>query len=303
MRTRHVNSVLESTTPSDSEEKASDTLDCTSPTSPQAKKSINDATLYEDTVPCSSQVMRQPCDISTQISSKTECDKKGSPQTVHETPYENPIPFLKTENDSKQTFQAICQTEKEISFEKEVEKDLPVVRQSSYEIPSRSFKAKDEKNLSSQVLREDPQQTCSETENLDSSKVIHHTTDENSVWIFAANTVEKNDSSRVTRHSPYEIPMQMVSKTEADKNEPPFETTPPTAYEAPIQRFSEPEIDKFESTMAKTLYACEAEDSSELSFEAGQIIRDIRPSEADGWIYGCLGGQVGLVPINYIEFI
>ena len=57
------------------------------------------------------------------------------------------------------------------------------------------------------------------------------------------------------------------------------------------------------SITAKTLYACKAEQDSELSFEAGQIICDIRPSDDDGWIYGNLNGSIGLIPQNYVEFI
>ena len=57
------------------------------------------------------------------------------------------------------------------------------------------------------------------------------------------------------------------------------------------------------STIARTLFACKAENENELSFNAGQIIRDIRVSEEPGWIHGSLDEKVGLIPKNYVEFI
>jgi len=53
----------------------------------------------------------------------------------------------------------------------------------------------------------------------------------------------------------------------------------------------------------RTLYACVGEHESELSFEPNQVITNVRQSPEPGWLQGCLGGRIGLVPENYVEFI
>lgn len=55
--------------------------------------------------------------------------------------------------------------------------------------------------------------------------------------------------------------------------------------------------------MYQTLFACEAEHNTELSFEAGMIIRNVRPSEEPGWLEGELDGVSGLIPENYVRVI
>ena len=61
--------------------------------------------------------------------------------------------------------------------------------------------------------------------------------------------------------------------------------------------------DTVTSTVARTLYACDGEEESELSFRPGQIIRELKKSNEPGWLLGTLNGKVGLVPRNYITFI
>ncbi|XP_006813760.1 rho GTPase-activating protein 26-like [Saccoglossus kowalevskii] len=53
----------------------------------------------------------------------------------------------------------------------------------------------------------------------------------------------------------------------------------------------------------RTLYTCEAENDTELSFVANQIIVNVRPSKEPGWLEGTLNGKIGLVPENYVENI
>lgn len=53
----------------------------------------------------------------------------------------------------------------------------------------------------------------------------------------------------------------------------------------------------------RTLYHCEAENDSELSFEPNEIIKNVRPSKEPGWLEGNLNGKVGLIPENYVEYI
>ncbi|XP_053422625.1 rho GTPase-activating protein 26 isoform X2 [Nycticebus coucang] len=54
---------------------------------------------------------------------------------------------------------------------------------------------------------------------------------------------------------------------------------------------------------AKALYACKAEHDSELSFTAGTVFDNVRPSQEPGWLEGTLNGKTGLIPENYVEFL
>ncbi|KAL4229766.1 Rho GTPase-activating protein 42 [Mactra antiquata] len=53
----------------------------------------------------------------------------------------------------------------------------------------------------------------------------------------------------------------------------------------------------------RTLYHCEAENASELSFEPNEIIQNVRPSKEPGWLEGSLNGKKGLIPENYVEYL
>ncbi|XP_032218129.1 rho GTPase-activating protein 26 isoform X1 [Nematostella vectensis] len=82
--------------------------------------------------------------------------------------------------------------------------------------------------------------------------------------------------------------------------------SPPRAKPPPLPRNPPP---KDESTpprtprRVRTLYPCVAENTSELSFDAGSIISNIRESKEPGWLEGTLNGRTGLVPCNYVEFL
>ena len=52
---------------------------------------------------------------------------------------------------------------------------------------------------------------------------------------------------------------------------------------------------------AEALYDCEAENSDELSFSAGDIITNIEDAEEDGWCTGSCRGHRGLVPMNFLK--
>lgn len=56
-------------------------------------------------------------------------------------------------------------------------------------------------------------------------------------------------------------------------------------------------------TVAKTLYACQAEHGNELSFQPGQLIFNVHQSKEPGWLTGSLDGRTGLIPENYVSFI
>ncbi|XP_041456541.1 rho GTPase-activating protein 26-like isoform X15 [Lytechinus variegatus] len=51
----------------------------------------------------------------------------------------------------------------------------------------------------------------------------------------------------------------------------------------------------------RTLYACDADNESELSFQPNQIIVNVRSSKERGWLLGTLNGKTGLVPENYVQ--
>ncbi|XP_021366144.1 rho GTPase-activating protein 26-like isoform X3 [Mizuhopecten yessoensis] len=53
----------------------------------------------------------------------------------------------------------------------------------------------------------------------------------------------------------------------------------------------------------RTLYHCDAENDSELSFEPNMIITNVRPSKEPGWLEGNLDHKTGLIPENYVEYV
>ncbi|CAF2929273.1 unnamed protein product [Rotaria sp. Silwood2] len=55
-------------------------------------------------------------------------------------------------------------------------------------------------------------------------------------------------------------------------------------------------------TRAITLYPCTADNDSELSFNANEIVTQIRRSKEPGWLMGTINGKTGLIPENYINF-
>nr|CAB3222848.1 rho GTPase-activating protein 26 [Phallusia mammillata] len=57
------------------------------------------------------------------------------------------------------------------------------------------------------------------------------------------------------------------------------------------------------TNVAKTLYACQGEHDSELSFLPGQLIRDVQTSDEPGWLKGTLNSRTGLFPQNYVKFV
>ncbi|XP_074679938.1 rho GTPase-activating protein 10 isoform X3 [Strix aluco] len=54
---------------------------------------------------------------------------------------------------------------------------------------------------------------------------------------------------------------------------------------------------------ARAVYPCEAEHSSELSFQIGAIFEDVQFSREPGWLEGTLNGKRGLIPQNYVQFL
>uniref|UniRef100_A0A8C4YBI4 Rho GTPase-activating protein 10 n=1 Tax=Gopherus evgoodei TaxID=1825980 RepID=A0A8C4YBI4_9SAUR len=54
---------------------------------------------------------------------------------------------------------------------------------------------------------------------------------------------------------------------------------------------------------ARAVYPCEAEHSSELSFQIGAVFEDVQLSREPGWLEGTLNGRRGLIPQNYVQFL
>ncbi|XP_066137285.1 rho GTPase-activating protein 10 isoform X2 [Saccopteryx bilineata] len=84
--------------------------------------------------------------------------------------------------------------------------------------------------------------------------------------------------------------------------------TPPSPKSSPLP-FSPPAAvadkppESIASRKARAVYPCEAEHSSELSFEIGAIFEDVQTSREPGWLEGTLNGKRGLIPQNYVKLL
>lgn len=66
---------------------------------------------------------------------------------------------------------------------------------------------------------------------------------------------------------------------------------------------TEKPLESASSRKARAVYPCEAEHSSELSFEIGAIFEDVQTSREPGWLEGTLNGKRGLIPQNYVKLL
>ncbi|XP_069834766.1 rho GTPase-activating protein 10 [Dendropsophus ebraccatus] len=78
---------------------------------------------------------------------------------------------------------------------------------------------------------------------------------------------------------------------------------PSTGHEALTALTPDPSSESFIGRKAKAVYPCEAEHSSELSFEVGEIFENVHNSREPGWLEGTLNGRRGLIPQNYVQFL
>ncbi|NWW52903.1 RHG10 protein, partial [Pedionomus torquatus] len=62
-------------------------------------------------------------------------------------------------------------------------------------------------------------------------------------------------------------------------------------------------VESIAQRKARAVYPCEAEHSSELSFQIGAIFEDVQFSREPGWLEGTLNGKRGLIPQNYVQFL
>ncbi|XP_060034974.1 rho GTPase-activating protein 10 isoform X2 [Erinaceus europaeus] len=83
---------------------------------------------------------------------------------------------------------------------------------------------------------------------------------------------------------------------------PPSPSTPPFPLSLPASVAEKPP-ESVSSRKARAVYPCEAEHSSELSFEIGAIFEDVQTSREPGWLEGTLNGKRGLIPQNYVKLL
>ncbi|XP_054546251.1 rho GTPase-activating protein 10 isoform X3 [Talpa occidentalis] len=84
--------------------------------------------------------------------------------------------------------------------------------------------------------------------------------------------------------------------------------TPPSPKSSPLPSLlpasvAEKPPESASSRKARAVYPCEAEHSSELSFEIGAIFEDVQTSREPGWLEGTLNGKRGLIPQNYVKLL
>lgn len=83
---------------------------------------------------------------------------------------------------------------------------------------------------------------------------------------------------------------------------PPSPKPPPSPLSLPAAIVDKPP-ESVVNRKARAVYPCEAEHSSELSFEIGAIFEDVQTSREPGWLEGTLNGKRGLIPQNYVKLL
>ncbi|CAH2301134.1 rho GTPase-activating 10 isoform X1 [Pelobates cultripes] len=86
---------------------------------------------------------------------------------------------------------------------------------------------------------------------------------------------------------------------------PTHSTEPQEAPSIPLSSTTPSDIhpESFSNRKAKAVFPCEAEHSSELSFQVGAVFEDVHYSREPGWLEGTLNGKKGLIPQNYVQFL
>ncbi|XP_007951998.1 rho GTPase-activating protein 10 [Orycteropus afer afer] len=83
---------------------------------------------------------------------------------------------------------------------------------------------------------------------------------------------------------------------------PPSPKLSPSPFSLPATMVDKPP-ESITNRKARAVYPCEAEHSSELSFEIGAIFEDVQTSREPGWLEGTLNGKRGLIPQNYVKLL
>ncbi|NXI74264.1 RHG10 protein, partial [Anseranas semipalmata] len=96
----------------------------------------------------------------------------------------------------------------------------------------------------------------------------------------------------------------MVSWMNTPCANPAATNTAPSAFSFPNPATgSDRAVESVAHRKARAVYPCEAEHSSELSFQIGAIFEDVQFSREPGWLEGTLNGKRGLIPQNYVQFL
>ncbi|XP_060102651.1 rho GTPase-activating protein 10 [Heteronotia binoei] len=116
---------------------------------------------------------------------------------------------------------------------------------------------------------------------------------------------ESGDITDWAVNLPSQTHSSMVSWMNVQSSTAPTSVTPiPTSFSFPCPAG---ETDRpaggIVSRKARAVYPCEAEHSSELSFQIGAVFEDVHFSREPGWLEGTLNGKKGLIPQNYVQFI
>uniref|UniRef100_A0A4X2KTW0 Rho GTPase-activating protein 10 n=1 Tax=Vombatus ursinus TaxID=29139 RepID=A0A4X2KTW0_VOMUR len=83
----------------------------------------------------------------------------------------------------------------------------------------------------------------------------------------------------------------------------PSSPTSPSFSFSPSAAVADKPTECIVSRKARAVYPCEAEHSSELSFEIGAVFEDVQTSREPGWLEGTLNGKRGLIPQNYVKLL
>ncbi|XP_077156264.1 rho GTPase-activating protein 10 [Paroedura picta] len=116
---------------------------------------------------------------------------------------------------------------------------------------------------------------------------------------------ESGDMTDWTVNLPSQTHSSMVSWMNVQSSTAPTLVTPvPPSFSFPSPaRETDRPAGCVVSRKARAVYPCEAEHSSELSFQIGAVFEDVHFSREPGWLEGTLNGKRGLIPQNYVQFL
>uniref|UniRef100_A0A8B9GJB5 Rho GTPase-activating protein 10 n=1 Tax=Amazona collaria TaxID=241587 RepID=A0A8B9GJB5_9PSIT len=116
--------------------------------------------------------------------------------------------------------------------------------------------------------------------------------------------MDSGDLAGWTANLPSQSRPSMVSWMNTLSANPAATNTPPSPVFFPNPATgSDKAVESVAHRKARAVYPCEAEHSSELSFQIGAIFEDVQFSREPGWLEGTLNGKRGLIPQNYVQFL
>ncbi|KAM9263612.1 rho GTPase-activating protein 10 [Cariama cristata] len=116
--------------------------------------------------------------------------------------------------------------------------------------------------------------------------------------------MDSGDLASWTTNLPGQSRPSMVSWMNTPSANPAATNTAPSTFFFPNPATgSDRAVESVAHRKARAVYPCEAEHSSELSFQIGAIFEDVQFSREPGWLEGTLNGKRGLIPQNYVQFL